>query len=662
MQNVFILKLNTFWNNYSLLFLWMFFYVVAIRSFEFIFLLENKLSMTNPWRSFTYALEFDLILIGIMYLILIIPSIGLYLWHQRLLRVWFAILFFTYGLIHIFLIQFFYTSNLLLDKTVFYFSWAEIEIIIGGESGQLFGPYFWLYIGTLLWWIIGSFIYLKWVRSNKTWAICSKIITLVLVAMWILRGQVHPSQLNAYSHFETQLHTSKPAYFISSIAETWYQAKSNEDPIRAAKAYRTTLGQKKDFQHLSYPFYQSKSWYCNNDWSTYFNDLDSNTNVVMIFAEGLSTQFSGTHTLNGSYTPFLDSLAGESLYWPNMLSNTDRTHGVFASALAGLPHGFERGFLNYKGTQPDYFSLPKILEQSNYQLNFIYGGWSFFDNYNGFLRDNNFDSIVDRDYIKKYFLKEDTSSLEFSWGFHDEKSVATYFQFLEEHGSSSPYFNLYLTLSLHSPFNIPSKDSLSQSIDKQLNKNQTPFFQTHKNVLTAAYYSDQSLKRFFASYKKRPDFKNTIFLIMGDHSVAELDRNRVLARYRVPFYIYSPLLKKTETFNEIISHWDVPATVIDILPVAKMNKNYNHWLGKGVQLSQKCTAQAPIFVGTFRGDINGVIWKKYAYIHNQLYAIQDNFELTPATNSAMENKLSEALKLYRWANAFSINENRIVPL
>lgn len=645
-----------------MLFLWVLFYAVAIRSFEFIFLLENKSSMTNPWRSYTYSLEFDLIFIGVAYLFLIIPSLGLYLWHRRLLRIWLSVVFFTYGLLHLFLIQFFYTSNLLLDKTVFYFSWAEIEIIIGGESGQLFGTYFWLYAGTLLWWIIGSFLYLKWVRLNKTWAVFSKILALILIVMWILRGQIHPPQLNAYSHFETQLHTSKPGYFISSIVDACFQTDKSEDPALAAKNYRTALGQAKGFQHLTYPFYQSKEWYCNNDWSRYFSDLDSNTNVVMIFAEGLSTQFSGTQTLEGSYTPFLDSLAGESLYWPNMLSNTDRTHGVFASALAGLPHGFERGFLNYKGKKPAYFSIPKILKRSNYQMNFFYGGWSFFDNYNGFLRANNFDSIVDRDYIKEYFLKADTSSLEFSWGFHDEKSAATYFRFLEEHGSTSPYFNLYLTLSLHSPFNVPSKDSLAQSIEKRLDAAHTPFFQAHKDVLTAAYYSDQSLKNFFKKYKTRPDFENTIFLILGDHSVSELDRKHALSKYHVPFYIYSPQLKKTQTFNEIISHWDVPATVLDILPAAAPNKNYNHWLGKGVQLSQNCSAQTPIFVGTFRGDINGVIWGEHAYIHKQLYSIQEHFELTPVSNSDMEQKLSEVLRLYRWANAFTIEENRMIPL
>ena len=38
-------------------------------------------------------------------------------------------------------------------------------------------------------------------------------------------------------------------------------------------------------------------------------------NIVFILVEGLGKAFSGPNAYLGSFTPFLDKLAGESLYW-----------------------------------------------------------------------------------------------------------------------------------------------------------------------------------------------------------------------------------------------------------------------------------------------------------------------------------------------------------
>src|SRR5690606_25997944 len=113
---------------------------------------------------------------------------------------------------------------------------------------------------------------------------------------------------------------------------------------------------------MVHPMLRNSSDLNKNDWSDYI-ELEKSPNVVFIIAEGLSAQFMEKNGTYSGLTPFLDSLSKKSLYWPNMLSITDRTHGVFSAALAGLPHGFERGFLNYTGEFPNYLSLPHLLHQ-----------------------------------------------------------------------------------------------------------------------------------------------------------------------------------------------------------------------------------------------------------------------------------------------------------
>jgi uncharacterized sulfatase len=423
------------------------------------------------------------------------------------------------------------------------------------------------------------------------------------------------------------------------------------------------IGREGYFKKLNFPFVHPAKDLKKNHWHKYIEEHDKIKNVVIIYAEGLSSQFSGKDAKFGSMTPFLDSLSKNSLYWPNMLSITDRTHGVFAASLAGLPHGFERGFLNYDGDKPHYNSIPKMLKKQGYSLNFIYGGWSPFDNYRSFLEDNEFDAFVDDYYIKNYFnLERSTSYDEFSWGFHDHATVDAYFKFMDQHKSASPYFNVYLTLSLHTPYDIPEKTHYISESQKNLQHLNSEFFEANKDVISAVYYADQSLQKFFKRYSKRKDFEETIFLIMGDHSVKAMDLHSELGTYHVPFILYSPKIINPKKFNDIISHWDVPATLFDILPSLNWSDkgDYTHWLGNGVSLDNKLSAKEPIFLGTFKGDITGVVWKNYAYIHERLYRIKKGLKLEPYKNEDKEIAMKKLLTTYTWLNRYAIEENKII--
>src|SRR5690606_41349715 len=60
-------------------------------------------------------------------------------------------------------------------------------------------------------------------------------------------------------------------------------------------------------------------------------------NLVVIVVEGLGRSFSGPDAALGSFTPFLDELAGRSLYFDNFMANQGRTFGVLPALFGSLP-------------------------------------------------------------------------------------------------------------------------------------------------------------------------------------------------------------------------------------------------------------------------------------------------------------------------------------
>ena len=93
---------------------------------------------------------------------------------------------------------------------------------------------------------------------------------------------------------------------------------------------------------------------------------------------------------------------------------------------------------------------------------------------------------------------------------------------------------------------------------------------------------------FLHDHAKQSDFKNTIFIVTGDHRMPEIPMKTKIDRYHVPLIIYSPLLKQPAQFESISTHFDVTPSVIAML------KNRYHietpslvsWLGSGLDTSR----------------------------------------------------------------------------
>src|SRR5690606_3437935 len=117
-------------------------------------------------------------------------------------------------------------------------------------------------------------------------------------------------------------------------------------------------------------------------------------NVVVIVVEGLGRSFSGPQATLGSFTPFLDDLAGRSLYFDNFLANQGRTFGVLPTLFGSAPFA-EEGFTALGEHMPAHPGLFNVLGRQGYHTAFYNGTDTAFDNERGYLQLQQVRKIVD---------------------------------------------------------------------------------------------------------------------------------------------------------------------------------------------------------------------------------------------------------------------------
>jgi|SRR5690554_578649 len=640
--------------------------ILVIKFFDlFIFNNEDFTGKFEIYRIFGIIIFNELI-----FLVLYLLTVGIILsLIKRFSNViyWIFTVLFSLTILFIYLAtsQYYLTAYLVLDHVILYFTLDELLEIAASETGRLSKQYFWYYF-------IPVFVFFTLLIFNKKIILkitSSKKLKLISVLLLIFISLNYITKNPKLTEYQKTLVTSKPKFLLSSLF-THILKKDDLSDISEKEFHASIRGFRKfmDWEtsafQIEYPFAREFNLE-NNNLSSYFNEFENAPNLVIVFCEGLSSTYSGDNAALGSFTPHLDSLFAKSLYWPNAISNSDRTHGVFASALASLPHGYERGMLNLKSTFPQHLSIPKLLISNGYSSSFTYGGWGYFDNFEPFLRMNYFQTVWDQVYIEENNIyKLEDQGDPFTWGIHDKKMVDLYFNF-KDTSNTHPFFDLFITLSLHSPFNIPEKEKYIALAKERLKHvpGGNKLYENSKDVIAAIIYQDEALGTFMNEYKKRPEYENTIFLFVGDHNVNTLPLRTELDSHAVPLAIYSPKLKKSKQFKDIVAHTDIPQSLISILEPYLSGKEipeHTNWLGNGLSTKNKLSADHPIFFGRFNGDIIGVIYRDTVLMNNKLYKVGAQLSLSTIKDDKRKDYFEKQLRNYKIMNKYVIDDLKLL--
>lgn len=297
-------------------------------------------------------------------------------------------------------------------------------------------------------------------------------------------------------------------------------------------------------------------------------------NLVLVIEESLSADFMKAFGNDKGITPHLDALSKEALFFTHLYATGTRTvRGLEALTLSMPP--LPGTSIVKRPKNENFVSWGSVMKEKGYDNKFIYAGHGYFDNMNYFYVHNGF-TTIDRTNFSK-------SEITFTnaWGVCDED---LFMKVLKEgdlsYADKKPFFSVVMTTSNHRPFtypdgkiDIPSKSGRSGGVK----------------------YADYAVGRFIADAKKKPWFKNTIFIIVADHCAGSAAKLALpIKNYEIPLLIYAPELIKPQVVDRMMSQIDVAPTVLGLLNISYTSA----FIGKDILTPDAWTERA--FISTYQ--------------------------------------------------------------
>lgn len=413
----------------------------------------------------------------------------------------------------------------------------------------------------------------------------------------------------------------------------------------------------------NFPFMRLDS--SQNVLGNFFTTSKELPNFVFIIIESLGRSFSGDGAVDGSFTPFLDSLARQSLYWKNFLSTSGRTFAVFSSLFGSLPFA-EKGFLELGEKMPHHFSLISLLKQLGYKTAFYHGGDVHFDNMDVFFKKQNIDFILSDKNFGSGYRKMPSKTDGFSWGYGDKELFKRSMEIVNAE-KKTPRIDVYLTLSMHDPFLIEGQEFYRNKVRQQLQSlpltvQQKAVYEKYFDMYATVMYTDDALKEFFEEYRKRNDYQNTIFIITGDHRMPEIPIKTKLDRFHVPFLIYSPMLKRRETFASVSTHFDVLPSLIALLceNYKIETPKYVTWLGSGLDTMSyfRNIHSAPLMRN--KKELLDYLDRQYFLADKKVYEVFDNLVTSKLTDDAVQSRVQNYFDEFKVKNTVMIRTKKLL--
>jgi len=368
-------------------------------------------------------------------------------------------------------------------------------------------------------------------------------------------------------------------------------------------------------------------------------------NVVLISIESLSAEFLEHYGNTQKITPFIDSLANKSLLFTNLYATGNRTvRGLEALTLCIPPTAGES--IVKRENNKKKFSTGSVFKAKGYDVKFLYGGYSYFDNMEDFYKGNGYD-IVDRNNFKP-------EEITFAnvWGVSDEDMAKKAIEVMNaEAKSGKPFFNQWMTVSNHRPFTYPD--------------GRIDIPGTAKSREGGVKYTDYSLRKFFEMAKKQDWYKNTVFVIVADHCASSAGKTELpMDKYRIPGMIFSEGFIQPQEFNQLMSQIDIMPTLFGLL-----NFNYeSKFLGQDVfspSFQPKAYIATYQDLGLIKDDYLTVISTnkkvKQYQLKMQRSALPENFKLfydEIPMKQLKNNLVEETISTYQ-ATSYWLKNNKL---
>lgn len=576
--------------------------------------------------------------------LLALPVLALARWRPRMARGMHRAALVLVTLASVALSQYFATTLVPLGADLYGYSWSDIRETVGASSGfSIWSGLAFAGFGTLAWLASGYATRLPWRRG------ASALFGVVVLGNLVAPSLLVPSPAAFRSDTAFLVAVNKSGWFGrrtgQHLRSRWRTARAaaalSGYPLMRAVAYRDVLGPQLTLGA-------------------------EKPNIVVVIVEGLGRDFTGPRAEFGGFMPFLDSLTERSLSWDNFLSTSGRTFGVLPSLLGSLPFG-ETGFMELGARMPAHASLVTLLQAHGYATNYFTGTNGQFDRIDAFMERQRVDRFVDAAGFGPAYAREPASAGGESWGYPDDALFTRSLELLGP-ASSTPRLDIYLTISTHEPFIPPDRARYQARFEQRLrglkaSDARKATMRAYRGVFETLSYADDALRGFLEAYAARADYGRTIFIITGDHRLIPVPPSDRIARYHVPFLVFSPMLRAPRHVGAVSSHFDVLPSLLAMLhraygmPVPERAP----WLGSGLDTTTAFRHAHAVPLMRTKNELDEYLDGTLFLSGEQVYHLDSTFALSTLGDGASRAAASAALDRFRAINRYVTARDRLTP-
>lgn len=540
--------------------------------------------------------------------------------------------------------QYFLVAGVALGADLFGYRLDEIRTTLGGASGELGARG----VAGLLLPLLVLAALLAWRARRAQPARRGVLAVLVLagLAAWALPLAPGVSLLRGEAVRAAA--TSKAAYFVADSLRWW---RTQPSPALSSARAAAPLATHVEGGDPAYPFLHAET--TPDALGAYFGPTRDGRppNVVVIVVEGLGRSFSGPDATLGSFTPFLDELAGRSLYFDNVLANQGRTFGVLPALLGSLPMA-EQGFAALGADMPAHAGLFNVLQRQGYHAAFYSGTDTSFDDERTFLQRQGVQAIVDLRTFGPGYQRNPFNE----WGYADRELVSRVLADTER--LQTPFVLGMQTISMHTNYRFPGQGAYRARLEQRLQQLGIPEarrapYRAQADIYSAILYTDDQLRRYFEGVAKAPWYADTIFVVTGDHRLPEIPMDTHIERYHVPLLVFSPLLRRPARIRAVSSHLDVTPSLLALLSHTYGLRRPARvtWTGSGLDMAEdfRSTHEFPLKqTKTSALDFVSGRW----FLHDRrLFELQDGIRAVEVDDAGVRAQVVGRLQAYQAANA-----------
>ncbi|MEM7179652.1 MAG: LTA synthase family protein [Spirochaetota bacterium] len=264
-------------------------------------------------------------------------------------------------------------------------------------------------------------------------------------------------------------------------------------------------------------------------------------NVVVLILESWTAKYTDRNIAGINTTPNFSNLSKEGMIFAKAFATGNRTANGLVSILLGFPDLPQKTLLKTRYVQNRFYPLSRIFHSKGYKTFFISTSFLRFENIYPHLQRWGFATVINQDMLRRQSQQPITDRTLYREILKKVKRVG-----------NTPFFIVALTSSSHFPYHLPygGKKVFSNSVEEY-------------NFLNTIHFADKAIGDFINDFKKLPQFKDTVFLFIADHTFHR--RLNLLEDRHIPFLVYSPGFVRPQKVDKITSQVDITPLIVDLL-------------------------------------------------------------------------------------------------